>query len=371
MARTDVVGRSARITWLAAIVGCVAAAGALANAQAPASPSVTAAKATPASTVAESRGILDSVVFIGASATAGFGVIIPDPEGGKQSFPLPLSAGFEGVVTNFTADTPIRNVGSSFFFMSPGVTGTAQVDRALEAQPTLVVGVDFLFWYGYGNDDGKGGKLTSEAGRLEKLKLGFKELERLGASVPIVVGDFPDMSAAVGGMLSLQQMPALETLTQLNAALKEWCAVHPNVILFPLSDLVGKLKSGDPITIANVEFTREKGRLLQSDNLHPTARGSIAMGLRVAELVRERMASSAAAHGLIETAGDELLAKKRAHAAAKRALEARSGGAAKTTASPKSEAGKSSNDKSTERPNQKPNEKPNETQAEKPAGTSA
>lgn len=117
-------------------------------------------------------------------------------------------------------------------------------------------------------------------------------------------------------------MPELRTLTELNESLTTWAAAHPNVVLFPLSELVGKLKSGETITIANLEFKKDGGRLLQSDELHPTARGSLAMSLRIAELLREKLGASAG----IETPVDESTAQRRAHAAAQRALDMRAGG---------------------------------------------
>jgi hypothetical protein len=288
-------------------------------AQAPIAPTAPAVSETPQ---AATRQLLDAVVFVGASATAGFGVIVTDPDGQKRSLPLPLSAGFAGAVSNLKPEATPRNFGSSLFFLSPIITGSAQIDRALELKPTLVVGVDFLFWYGYGDDNGKGGKLDAESERLDKLALGFSQLERIDPSVPIVVGDLPDMSAAVGKMLSRRQMPELKTLEAMNAKLKEWAATRPNVILFPLSELVNKLKTGETITIASMEFKREGGRLLQSDELHPTARGSIAMSLRVAELLREKFGEKAA----IETTTDEKTAQRRSHEAAERALALRSGG---------------------------------------------
>jgi hypothetical protein len=284
----------------------------------------------PVATATVAPRVLDQVVFIGASATAGFGVIITDPDGKQRSAPLPLAAGFAGAVTGFPEDVTPRNFGSSLFFLSPGVTGAAQVDRALELKPTLIVALDFLFWYGYGNDDGKGGSLARESARLEKLELGFKQLERIDPSVPVIVGDFPNMAAAVGKMLSKEQMPEAASLEALNARLVEWAGTRPNVILFPLSDLVSKLKTGETIRIAGIDFEKAGGRLLQSDELHPTARGSIAMSLRIAELLNEKRGSGPA----IETVKDEPTAQRRAHAAALRVLAKRGGATPAKSADP-------------------------------------
>lgn len=314
--------RSIALTLAASTLLAFGSRAAAQSAQPATTPIPGSVQATPAATPAAPRKLLESVVFVGASATAGFGVIVTDPEKAKRSLPLPLSASFIGAVTSLGDEATLRNVGSSLFFLSPGVTGKAQIDRAIEARPTLVVGIDFLFWYGYGSDDGAGGVLQSETGRLEKLKLGFAELERIDASVPIVVGDFPDMSAAVGKMISQDQMPAPSTLASLNEALRTWAKGRPNVLLFPLSELAGKLKGGEPISIAGVTFRNDDGRLLQSDQLHPTARGSIAMSLRLAELLREKFGDGAG----IVTASDEPTAQRRSLAAAERLIAQRSGG---------------------------------------------
>ena len=43
--------------------------------------------------------------------------------------------------------------GSGLFFMSPSRRGHHQATTAAATDPTLVMGLDFLFWYGYGNRD--------------------------------------------------------------------------------------------------------------------------------------------------------------------------------------------------------------------------
>jgi hypothetical protein len=269
--------------------------------------------------------LLRSVVFVGASATAGFGVVLPDPDKKERSVTLPLAASFAGAVTEIATETGPRTFGSGLFFLSPVVTGGAQVDRALELKPTLVVAVDFLFWYGYGNDNGKGGRVERESERLEKLELGFRQLERFGTEIPIVVGDFPNMERAVGKMISRDQMPEQETLRQLNERFHAWAKERPNVILFPLAELVEALKSEEVVEIAGQRFEKSKGRLIQSDDLHPTARGSIALGLRIAEALNAWMQSTPADEKPLSLAADELSATQRAHAAAQAILARRAG----------------------------------------------
>jgi hypothetical protein len=229
--------------------------------------------------------ILERVAFIGASATAGFGAVALDPDGKEPLVPLPLAASFSGAIAQ---STEVHDFGSGFFFMTPPATGRNQVTRALAIEPTLVVAVDFLFWFGYGADDGNGGWIDDENERLAKLELGLRELERIPSHVPVVIGDFPDMSRAVGKMLSKAQMPKPETLAKLNDRVKAWLADRPNVVQFSLGDLVERLKSNEPVDIGGLRFERSAGRLIQTDDLHPTSRGSLALGLRIAEVLRER-----------------------------------------------------------------------------------
>lgn len=292
----------------------------------------------PSTATSAAHPLLRSVTFIGASATGGFGVVLPDPDKKERAVTLPLAASFAGAVTEIATDAGpevvasaeaagggLRNFGSGLFFLSPVVTGSAQVDRALERKPTLVVAVDFLFWYGYGSDNGKGGRVESEADRLAKLELGFRQLERFGPDVPIVVGDFPNMERAVGKMISRDQMPAQETLTRLNERFHAWAKERANVIVFPLASLVESLKGDQPVEIAGLRFDKTQGRLIQSDDLHPTARGSIALGFRIGEAINAWMQSTPAEEKPFTLAADELSATRRAHAAAQMLLARRAG----------------------------------------------
>ncbi|MDZ4754946.1 MAG: hypothetical protein SGJ11_10690 [Phycisphaerae bacterium] len=265
----------------------------------------------------ETSQLLRRVAFIGASATAGFGVVAVDPDGKKPLVPMPLSAAFAGSITS---PTETLDFGSPLFFLSPATSGTTQVDRSIAQAPTLVIAVDFLFWFGYGADDGRGGPLRSEADRLEKLDIGLEQLERFPASTPIVIGDFPDMSRAVGKMISASQMPKLETLEKLNAKLTAWAASRPNVIQFSLSALVEKLKSGATLTIAGMEFKQGGGRLIQSDQLHPTFRGAIALSLQVVDAIKQRFGAAMS----IGVAPDESSARLRARERAEETLARRS-----------------------------------------------
>ena len=275
-----------------------------------ATPNETATKPTkPAS-------VLTRVAFIGASATAGFGVVAKDPEEKLPLVPVPLAASFEGVVAKPIAT---YDLGSSFFFMDPGGTGRKEVDKALGHDATLVVATDFLFWYVYGADDGRGGPLRSEAARLDKLELGLAELDRFPAGTPIIVGDIPDMHRAVGKMISSTQMPKAETLAKANERIRAWAKGREQVLVFPLAATVDDLNAGKTIEVGGQRFEPGKGRLIQSDELHPTFRGSVAVAFAIAQDLKaacgERFDAS--------LAKDESTAVEAARKAARGILDAR------------------------------------------------
>lgn len=226
--------------------------------------------------------VLDRVVAIGASATAGFGVVAADrsrPELG--SFPVPLAAAIGGA---FEPSPAAVDLGSGFFFLEPSTVGGRAVAKAIEAKPTCVVAVDFLFWFLYGGDDGNGGRLASEAARLDKLELGLALLDRIPTEIPLVLGDLPDMREAVGKILSPSQVPAPETLAKANERVLAWIAKRPNAFRFRLADTTSRLARGEPVLVAGVKVEpRPNAALLQPDRLHPSFRGTVTLGLQVAE----------------------------------------------------------------------------------------
>ena len=217
-------------------------------------------------------------VAIGASFAAGFGA--------ERSF---LQA-FEASLQRPAAEA--LDLGDPLFFLSPLATGKRQVEAALEAEPTLVLALDFLFWFGYGALDVEGGPLESEPERLALLEAGLALLADF--ECPLVLADFPDMSAAVGGMLMPAQMPVRATLGQLSQRVRAWAAARPRTLVIPLAELVRSLSSEQEVRIGRHVF-REGTRLLQADHLHPTVDGLLATAQLVCdELVRAELAPAEA-----------------------------------------------------------------------------
>ena len=77
---------------------------------------------------------------------------------------------------------PISNFGNSLFFMQADSLGEQQIQMALDAKPTLVVGIDFLFWFCYGNG-------FDEPGRLQHFDQGLELLDAIHC--PLIIGDIP------------------------------------------------------------------------------------------------------------------------------------------------------------------------------------
>lgn len=119
---------------------------------------------------------------------------------------------------------------------------------------------------------------------MDKLELGLALLDRIPPAVPVLVGDLPDMREAVGKILSPSQVPTPETLAKANERVLAWIARRPNAFHFRLADTTTRLAHGEPVTVAGVKVEpRPNAPLLQPDRLHPTFRGTVTLGLQVAD----------------------------------------------------------------------------------------
>jgi hypothetical protein len=165
---------------------------------------------------------------------------------------------------------PIRNFANTFFFMQPLAAGRHQLQQALEAKPGLLIGLDFLFWFCYGQG--------TEAERLERFEQGLKLLEPV--TCPVVLGDIPDASTASNRMLSPEEIPGPETLATANRRLREWAAKRHHVTLVPLASIMRSATLGQALIIHGVTVPEGKSRgLLQDDRLHPSTFGAAMLAL--------------------------------------------------------------------------------------------
>jgi hypothetical protein len=263
----------------------------------------TSAPATPATpslpqppTTAPAAPLLQRVVMMGASATYGFGAtlkierpVVKDKITAVSNVAVNFGEVVEAMLR--VPHDPVTTHANLYFFSNPMDIGPQLIQRAKLRKPTLVVALDFLFWFGYGDGNREHKPIASEDERLALLDEGLRLLEQLDC--PIVVGDFGDMSKAVGGMLMPQQMPAPETLDRLNVRLREWCNTHPRVIVAPLAKIVEQMREDKGFTIGSRQWPAgSAASVLQRDELHPTVDGLIAL----AHLVADALAQ----HGLVD-----------------------------------------------------------------------
>lgn len=220
----------------------------------------------------ESRPVaapLERVAVIGASVSAGFH---------DSSVPLhPLSNPLRKILANPKAT--VTSYADAFFFLDPETAGARQVKSARAKKPSLVVAVDFLFWYGYGD-------LPSDEARFERLDKGLAEIGAFECAV--LVGDLPDVRPGIGKMIRASQVPSVATLVKLNDRVREWAAARSNVKLLSLSRLLPKLYANDAFDARGNHWgAGESGRLLHTDKLHLTEEGTAALAVLALDRVLE------------------------------------------------------------------------------------
>jgi hypothetical protein len=223
---------------------------------------------------------LNCIAVIGASASAGWGVVIP-AEPGSEPVPLhhahiDLADVLPAVLIGITPK--ITDHANNFFFSDPITIGNAEMSAAMATDPTLIVGVDFLFWYAYGS--------RPENTRLPLLELGLKELERFDGT--LLVGDIPDVTAAASAkpiaFISTKLIPQPRTLDAINARIREWADARPRTHIIPLAGTLRSWQNGQPPHL-NGHLWNDDVRIIQFDELHPTAAGLIAIAELVAESI--------------------------------------------------------------------------------------
>jgi hypothetical protein len=235
-------------------------------------PAIRAQDARPTETPAQG-----SLVVIGASASAGF--VSSEPFGGSKTPQYRFSRYLSAALAD--PGIPAKNLASSTFFLMVDDQARRQIDAAVKAKPSAVVGIDFLFWFFYG-------KVSAESERAAKFEKGLAYLERL--SCPLVIGDIPDASPAAGGMLNANEIPKPEAITAANHRLAEWASAHHNVSLVSLNEFMSACLANRALTIGTINWPEGQTRkLLQSDKLHPARHGCAVLALAVMNaLTKER-----------------------------------------------------------------------------------
>jgi hypothetical protein len=190
------------------------------------------------------------VVVVGASASSGF--VLSEPFGGTNTARCQLDQYLNAAI--IPPHAPVKSLATALLFMNPETLGPMQIEAVTNAHPTLVVGVDFLFWFCYG----EGGTDAAHARRFEN---GLKLLEQI--SCPLVVGDIPDASSATNtGIISP--------------------AARPGVVVVSLEKFMRAAMANQSVTIRGRTLPAGQTRtLLQSDQLHPTPQGAAVLALEI------------------------------------------------------------------------------------------
>jgi hypothetical protein len=209
------------------------------------------------------------MVIVGASVSRGF--TASEPFGGTKSKEYALDRYLSAAV--LAPHDPPKNLANALFFVMPDDMGHEQIRQAMTNQPTLVIGIDFLFWFSYGRGQ-------TDRDRQTHFEKGLKLLEALDC--PLIVGDIPDASAAVNRMLSPDEIPSREVRESANHRLKDWAAQHKQVTVVPLAEFMRAVASNQSWT--GHDFTLARGAtrsLLQDDRLHPNQRGCAVLALSI------------------------------------------------------------------------------------------
>ena len=210
------------------------------------------------------------VVVIGASASAGF--VLTEPFGGTNTAQCKLNHYLDAAIT--APHAPVKNLATAMFFLSTDALAQMEIEGATNNRPTLVIGVDFLFWFCYGEG-------RTDADRARHFETGLKLLEQIPC--PLVVGDIPDVSAATNtGIISADQVPSETARAAANKRLQTWAAARPEVTLLPLAESIHAMAARHAVTIHGQTWPAEQtGRLTQADQLHPTPRGAAILALEI------------------------------------------------------------------------------------------
>jgi hypothetical protein len=211
--------------------------------------------------------IFQRIVMLGASATTGFDE--SEPLGGPKTAQYLFANYIEAALTG--AHEPVATQASALLFFQPREIMEKQIAATIAAKPTLVIGLDALFWfcYGAGMDAGQ---------RTALFDAGLQLLERIEA--PLIVGDIPDATKAVGGILGKAELPEPATIALCNERLKTWAATRKNVTVFPIAGVMTAAGANEQVILAGHTWEAGKsGALIRKDHLHPSRHALAALAI--------------------------------------------------------------------------------------------
>ena len=219
--------------------------------------------------------LLQKVTVIGASVSAGMGAQLVWNDGDTARIqPLVFADVIDATIR--TSHRPVRSHASSYFFSDADQFGEKFITQTLKDDPTLVIGLDFLFWFTYGTYFPSENADTMTQ-RLNDLQKGLDLAGKIHC--PMVLGDIPDMHGAAEWMLPDYAIPPEDELKAINKRIHQWADKHENVIILPLAEMQRKIKNKQEIRVGENTWAGENvGQLLLADGLHPSGEGQIALG---------------------------------------------------------------------------------------------
>jgi hypothetical protein len=172
-----------------------------------------------------------------------------------------VSAGFGGTpfgdaFTNAAPRSKVMTAANVMLFREPIKDTRRQIEEALAFKPTVVIGLDILFWDVYGG--------------TRELEPALKELERIDSW--LVIGDVPLITTANEMMLPKEAIPSQAELDAANARIRTW-ATRDRVLLVPLAEWTAPLRNGEEVTLTTGE-KMPASDLMAIDGLHANALGT-------------------------------------------------------------------------------------------------
>jgi hypothetical protein len=162
----------------------------------------------------------------------------------------------------FTVPALVLDQSSLFFFMDPHSKGKIAIQKLLDQRVDVLIGVDYLFWFGYG-------KKTMEE-RLRGLDVGFEVLE--GIECRILLGDLPDGNEATA-IRDKSKIPTPEEILELNRKIHAWADEREHVQILPLYEWHQQVIRGKEVTAFGDAGVLDPAVVLQKDGLHPSNEG--------------------------------------------------------------------------------------------------
>lgn len=213
-------------------------------------------------------GPLARPVVIGASVSAGVQAL-PQRAGPTSAATATFAQAIDACIVETHGQTKL--LADQAMVFDPNGSLRQQVAQARGLMPTVVFAVDGLFWSAYAPAD-------SAAERSKRMEAALGLLESVPETVPLVVGDLPDMRGVVGAALGPQSLVSEAERGTLNQAIRRWADAHPRVVLLPLERLVEEARAGTSMDLGRMWLEgRDAGRLFASDGLHLTSDGQVAL----------------------------------------------------------------------------------------------